>query len=60
MGKKYDAFISYGRQKLDKAIAEKMQKKLENFRPPRGIEYKNAKKLPVYFGTNPNCKPAMG
>lgn len=46
---KYDAFISYRHQKLDKAIAENLQKKLEEFRPPQGIEYKNTKKITRIF-----------
>jgi WD40 repeat protein len=36
---KYDAFISYRHRPLDKAVAEKLQRLLEAYRPPRGGNY---------------------
>jgi hypothetical protein len=36
---KYDAFISYRHRPLDKAVAEKLQRLLEAYRPPRGGSY---------------------
>lgn len=39
MGKKYkyNAFISYRHISPDKEIADKLQKKLENYKPPRSL-----------------------
>ena len=34
---KYDAFISYRHVSPDKEIAEKLQKKLENYKPPKSL-----------------------
>ena len=34
---KYDIFISYKHEKLDKAVAAKLQKKLENYKIPKVI-----------------------
>lgn len=42
IGYKYDAFISYRHVSPDKEIAEKLQKKLENYRPPKAL--RNVKK----------------
>lgn len=39
---KYDAFISYRHVSPDKEIAEKLQKKLENYKPPKAL--RNLKK----------------
>ena len=39
---KYDAFISYRHVSPDKEIAEKLQKKLENYKPPKAL--RNMKK----------------
>ena len=36
-GYQYKAFISYRHTQRDKAIASKLQKKLESYRPPKGI-----------------------
>ena len=38
MDYRYKAFISYRHAALDKAIAEKLQKKLENYKPPKGMD----------------------
>ncbi len=45
MGKnyKYDAFISYRHISPDKAIADKLQKMLENYRPPKNVGKKKDK-----------------
>lgn len=40
---KYDIFISYKHEKLDKAVAAKLQKKLENYKIPKEIKVKTGK-----------------
>lgn len=40
----YDAFISYRHLSLDAAVAEQLQKLLEQYRPPKGIMLKNGRK----------------
>ena len=45
----YDAFISYRHTKLDKAVADKLQKKLERYVPPSSVTGgKTANKLRIY------------
>jgi len=45
----YDAFISYRHIALDKAIAEKLQKLLEAYRPPKSGEYINTPRIRKVF-----------
>ena len=40
----YNAFISYRHLPLDEAVAERTQKLLEQYKPPKGITPKNGKK----------------
>lgn len=40
----YDAFISYRHLPLDGAVAERLQKLLEQYRPPKGIKCKSGRK----------------
>lgn len=41
---KYDIFISYKHEELDKAVAARLQKKLEQYKIPREIKIKTGKK----------------
>lgn len=41
---KYDIFISYKHEELDKAVAARLQKKLEQYKIPREIKLKTGKK----------------
>ena len=41
----YKAFISYRHTAHDKAIAEKLQKKLESYKPPKGLDQKEKWKI---------------
>jgi hypothetical protein len=45
----YDAFISYRHIPRDKAVAEKLQKLLENYRPPKNGTYANTEKIGKVF-----------
>jgi hypothetical protein len=45
----YDAFISYRHHPRDKAVAEKLQKRLESYRPPKNGTYKNTAKISKVF-----------
>ena len=45
----YDAFISYRHIPHDKAIAEKLQKLLESYKPPKRGKYKNTNKIKRVF-----------
>lgn len=45
----YDAFISYRHTKLDRAVADKLQKQLERYVPPSSVTGgKAAKKLRIF------------
>ncbi len=46
---KYDAFLSYRHLPFDKKVAIQLQKLLEHYRPPRGIEYLNTNKITRIF-----------
>lgn len=46
---KYDVFISYRHLPLDKAVAQQLQKLLENYKPPKGINYANTSKIKRVF-----------
>jgi hypothetical protein len=46
---RYDAFISYRHLPFDKAVAERLQKLLENFKPPKSGSYKNTNKISRIF-----------
>lgn len=48
-GSKYDAFISYRHMPLDKAVAERLQKLLESFKPPKGVAYANTNAIKRIF-----------
>jgi hypothetical protein len=45
----YDAFISYRHVKHDKAIAQKLQKLLEMYSPPKNGSYSNTNKIKKVF-----------
>lgn len=45
---KYKAFISYRHKIPDKAVAVKLQKKLEGYRPPKSVAVKGFKKWRLF------------